>query len=67
MKTITCENCAKTYSSESLRKICSNCFLCTGCEIYRCPNCQEEIIITPLDIGNYNQMTTGGEEADSKG
>ena len=62
MEKITCENCGKSHSSEALRRICSNCFLCTGCEIYRCPKCQEEIVITPLDVGNYNQLAGGGEK-----
>jgi hypothetical protein len=27
---------------------CSNCFACTGCEIYYCPGCDNEIVITPV-------------------
>lgn len=55
MEKISCDNCLKTYSKNSLKRSCSNCFLCTGCEIYKCPNCQEEIIVTPMDVAKYNQ------------
>lgn len=65
MKSITCDNCLKTFSSASLRRVCGNCFLCTGCEIYRCPKCQEEIIITPLEVGNYGQVVCADDEPDN--
>jgi hypothetical protein len=29
-------------------RFCSNCFVCSGCEIYYCPSCDEEIVITPV-------------------
>ena len=48
MKTIECENCFKEHNVESLKKSCGNCFACTGCEIYLCPNCHKEIIVTPI-------------------
>lgn len=64
MKTITCEHCLKTFSRESLRRICGNCFLCTGCEIYRCPKCQEEIVITPLEPDKFSQKTSAADEPD---
>jgi RNA polymerase subunit RPABC4/transcription elongation factor Spt4 len=26
-------------------RTCSNCFACTGCEIYTCPGCGTELIV----------------------
>jgi hypothetical protein len=42
---IICGNCNRQFDRSSEFKHCSNCFACTGCEIYYCPKCDEEIII----------------------
>jgi len=45
---IICGNCKKRFDRTKEYKHCSNCFACTGCEIYYCPSCDNEIIITPI-------------------
>jgi hypothetical protein len=45
---IICGRCNLKFEREGTNKHCSNCFACTGCEIYYCPLCDEEIIITPV-------------------
>lgn len=45
---ITCGICGLIFDRSSEYKQCSNCFACTGCEIYYCPHCDNEIIITPV-------------------
>jgi hypothetical protein len=47
-KIITCGTCGLSFSREELDKQCSNCFACTGCEIYLCPNCEKEMVIRPI-------------------
>lgn len=42
--TIICTNCSQEFLKEYY-KVCSNCFACTGCEIYLCPYCGERIAI----------------------
>lgn len=44
--TIICPYCQRElYRRSSV--VCSNCFACTGCEIYRCSYCKREIVIKP--------------------
>ncbi|KOH44005.1 hypothetical protein NC99_32210 [Sunxiuqinia dokdonensis] len=31
-----------------MRRDCGNCFACTGCEIYICPNCRRGIVVKPV-------------------
>jgi hypothetical protein len=64
MKKVFCDNCAKSHHKESLRRSCGNCFLCAGCEIYKCPNCQEEIVVTPMRIAEYSQRAPGCEDSE---
>jgi hypothetical protein len=45
---IICDKCTYRFERGGMNKHCSNCFACTGCEIYYCPSCDEEIIITPV-------------------
>jgi hypothetical protein len=45
---ITCGSCGLIFERSKEYKFCSNCFACTGCEIYYCPDCEEEIIVTPV-------------------
>ena len=46
--TIICQNCGFSFQKGDLGRECSNCFACTGCEIYLCPNCSKDIIIKPI-------------------
>jgi hypothetical protein len=45
---IVCGTCGHSFERGSVSKYCSNCFACTGCEIYYCPLCDAEIIIKPV-------------------
>jgi hypothetical protein len=50
---IICSNCGKSFPRTSDYRHCSNCFACTGCEIYYCPYCDERIEIKPVKtMGN---------------
>jgi len=40
---VTCTHCGKSWDKTQLSKSCSNCFGCTGCEAYICPECRYEI------------------------
>ncbi len=43
-----CESCGFQFSNLDVTRTCSNCFACTGCEIYLCPSCNAEVIIKPM-------------------
>jgi hypothetical protein len=45
---IICGRCGLEFPRDKENKHCSNCFAYTGCEIYYCPGCDNEIIITPV-------------------
>ena len=47
-KFFTCEECGFEFSNLDVQRICSNCFACTGCEVYLCPGCGVEVVIKPL-------------------
>jgi predicted RNA-binding Zn-ribbon protein involved in translation (DUF1610 family) len=42
---ILCHNCGHSIERDLFYRTCSNCFACTGCEIYTCPECGTEIIV----------------------
>lgn len=44
---VTCLHCGKSWDKAFLARSCSNCFACTGCEAYLCPECRYEIVVTP--------------------
>lgn len=44
-ETLTCKHCGKTFSKLELQIYCGNCFGCTGCERYVCPNCEGDIVV----------------------
>ncbi len=44
---VTCTHCGKSWDKKQLDRSCSNCFACTACEAYICPECRYEIVITP--------------------
>jgi predicted RNA-binding Zn-ribbon protein involved in translation (DUF1610 family) len=43
----SCTGCGFLYSNLDASRVCSNCFACTGCEIYLCPSCGEEVVFKP--------------------
>lgn len=45
---VACLHCGNSYDKEDLQRSCANCFACTGCEIYICPNCRFEIVVKPM-------------------
>lgn len=47
IKYILCHNCGSSFEKNLFYRNCSNCFACTGCEIYTCPHCAGEIIVKP--------------------
>ncbi len=47
-KIYECGNCGFRFSNYDVPRACSNCFACTGCEIYLCPSCEKEVIIKPM-------------------
>lgn len=46
-KHYTCTECGYGFSNLDADRVCSNCFACTGCEIYCCPSCRREVVIKP--------------------
>lgn len=46
-KYYTCTACGHGFSNLDADRECSNCFACTGCEIYYCPSCRQEVVIKP--------------------
>ncbi len=45
---IVCPGCGFTFERDDVVRQCSNCFACTGCEIYLCPKCGNEIVVKPI-------------------
>ncbi len=45
---LICGPCGQKFERDKEYKNCSNCFACTGCEVYYCPQCDNEIVITPV-------------------
>ena len=57
---IVCGTCRLKFERSKEYKHCSNCVVCTGCEIYYCPRCEEEIVITPVrSIGTGSKLKDG--------
>jgi hypothetical protein len=46
-KYYTCPACGFDFSNLDADRECSNCFACTGCEIYYCPSCRKEVEVIP--------------------
>ncbi len=46
-KLYRCEACGFEFSNLDGTRVCSNCFACTGCEIYTCPECGTELVVKP--------------------
>ncbi|HZL11494.1 MAG TPA: hypothetical protein VFC65_16035 [Prolixibacteraceae bacterium] len=53
--TVNCLHCGKSWDKTLLSRSCSNCFACTGCEAYICPECRYETVITPPRPMKWNQ------------
>lgn len=47
-KKYVCNSCGFQFTNFEADRSCSNCFACTGCEIYNCPECGEEVVVTPM-------------------
>lgn len=47
-KFFNCSECGLEFSNLAVDRTCSNCFACTGCEIYLCPKCGTEVVIKPI-------------------
>jgi predicted Zn-ribbon and HTH transcriptional regulator len=47
-KIYACKACGFQFSNLDVPRSCSNCFACTGCEIYMCPSCKAEVVIKPV-------------------
>ncbi len=47
IRIILCHECGTSFERDLAYQICSNCFACTGCEIYICPECAIEIVVKP--------------------
>jgi hypothetical protein len=45
---VECKNCGKSFKKKDLDRSCSNCFACTSCETYICPECGNEIVVIPI-------------------
>jgi hypothetical protein len=45
---VSCTRCNKSWDKRDLERSCSNCFACTGCEAYICPDCRYEIVVVPI-------------------
>ena len=47
-KIYNCPFCKTEFEKRDAEKICSNCFACTGCEIFYCPYCGKEVVFKPI-------------------
>ena len=48
IKYYRCLACGIEFSNLDGTRVCSNCFACTGCEIYNCPFCEAEVVVKPM-------------------
>jgi hypothetical protein len=42
---VRCNDCGRSFEKDELQRSCSNCFVCTSCEVYICPACRAEIVV----------------------
>lgn len=42
---VICKECGEKFKKDDLQRSCSNCYVCSNCEIYICPECRSEIVI----------------------
>lgn len=64
---IICSSCNLKFERGKEFKHCSNCYVCTACEVYYCPGCDNEIIVTPVKslIGNPGADSLGSGNRDN--
>lgn len=55
-KFYSCPSCGFAFSDFDVPRTCSNCFACTGCEIYICPSCSSEVVIKPMKPLNKSNL-----------
>ena len=58
---IICGSCGLKFERDREFRHCSNCFVCTGCEVYYCMQCDNEIIVTPVKPLPERRGQTGRE------
>jgi len=51
-KFYNCSACDFKFSNLDVSRVCSNCFACTGCEVYHCPACGVEVVVKPMKAMN---------------
>jgi len=56
-KFYVCSACEFKFSNLDVDRTCSNCFACTGCEIYICPSCGEEVVIISMKPMKKSEKT----------
>ena len=56
LKIYTCLECKKDFTRDDAEKVCSNCFACTGCEMYICPHCGHENIFKEMKKPNWDNL-----------
>jgi hypothetical protein len=44
---VMCTRCEKFRDKTQIDRSCSNCYVCTACEVYICPECRFEIVLKP--------------------
>ena len=58
VKIYLCNFCGIKFSRDEAIKVCSNCFACTGCEIFICPGCGEEVVIKAIKKPNRDNINS---------
>lgn len=51
-----CNKCGFTFTNLEVSRVCNNCFACTGCEIYVCPSCGQEVVIKAVKKAQVNGL-----------
>ena len=59
----TCSSCGFQFSNLDVTRSCSNCFACTGCEIYLCPSCNSEVVIKPMKPLKTSEVKNSGDNS----
>jgi len=55
IKVYSCIFCQFEFTNVDAIKVCSNCFACTGCEIFTCPNCGYENIFKEMKKPDWDK------------
>ncbi|HKK43246.1 MAG TPA: hypothetical protein VJ963_12605 [Bacteroidales bacterium] len=62
---IICNRCGTKFEKDREYRSCSNCFVCSGCEIYFCPSCDNEIVLIPIKKAGSMSGTTNRDNIDN--